>query len=151
MPALKPVPQILLTALPLVPFLLLSRVRKRAAEKRAAFDDPDNASAIRAMFLHIADWLRACGAETQNRTFGQFAPETAALLSPEYAARFADAVPVWQQAAYSDHCPTDAQRAQVRALLRETERTLYERADRKKRFRLNYVECLRGRDEDEKK
>ena len=67
-----------------------------------------------------------------------------ALTSPEYAARYAEAARIWQEAAYSDHALTDAQRQAVRELLDATAETLYEKADRRTRFRMKYVECLCG-------
>ncbi len=134
-----------LLLVPFLPFALLDRAKRLAAERRGAFDDPDNAAAIRAMFAHTMDWLRANGLQTENRPFARCAEDAGALLhSEEYAARYAESAAIWREAAYSDHAMTDAQRDAVRALLRETETSLYARANRRTRFRLKYVEHLCG-------
>ena len=136
------VPALLLA--PFLPFLLLGRVRRRREERRAAFAAADNASAVRAMFAHTMDWLRSGGLRTENRPYARCAEAVEALTSPEYAARYAEAARIWQEAAYSDHALTDAQRQAVRELLDATAETLYEKADRRTRFRMKYVECLCG-------
>ena len=127
---------------PFAPFLLVSRARRRSQEKRAAFADEDNAVAIRAMFRHTVDWLQACGMKTENRPFAQCAEGAAELLSQEYGERYAEAARIWEEAAYSDHAMDESKREVVRELMEETEKTLYERADRKTRLRLRYGACL---------
>ena len=127
---------------PFAPFLFINRARRRSREKRAAFADEDNAAAIRAMFRHTVDWLCACGMKTQNRPFAQCRDGAAALLSEEYGERYAEAARIWEEAAYSDHAMDREQRELVRGLMEETEKTLYERADRKTRLRLKYGACL---------
>ena len=137
---------LLLTAavllVPFLPFLLLNRARRCAADRRAAFGDPDNAAAIRAMFAHTMRWLRACGLQTENRPFALCKEAVAQMTSEDYAAQYAQAVAIWQEAAYSAHGMDEEQRAAVRALLDRTEKTLYERADRRTKLRLKYKECL---------
>ena len=49
---------------------------------------------------------------------------------------------LWQEAAYSEHSMSSEQREEMRQFLSETERILYDAADRKTRFRLKYLECL---------
>ncbi|MBQ2323681.1 MAG: hypothetical protein II379_03740, partial [Oscillospiraceae bacterium] len=128
--------------LPFLPFLLLTRARCRARARQAAFADADNAAAIRAMFRHVMDWLQACGLAAENRSFSACEGSAGALLSTDYAAQYAAAVPIWQEAAYSDHAMTAQQRRTVRELLETTEKTLYEKADRRTKFRLKYIACL---------
>ena len=128
--------------LPFLPFLLLTRARRRARARQAAFADADNAAAIRAMFRHVMDWLQACGLAAENRSFSACEGSAGALLSTDYAAQYAAAVPIWQEAAYSDHAMTAQQRRTVRELLETTEKTLYEKADRRTKFRLKYIACL---------
>ena len=127
---------------PFAPFVLVSRARKLAKEKRAAFADEDNAAAIRAMFRHTVDWLCACGMKTENRPFAQCREKTSALLSEEYGERYAEAAAIWEEAAYSDHAMDGEKRKFVRELMEETEKTLYERSDRKTRLRLKYAAGL---------
>ena len=133
---------IALLIVPFAPFVLVSRARKLAKEKRAAFTDADNAAAIRAMFRHTVDWLQACGMKTENRPFAQCADGAAALLSESYGERYAKAARIWEEAAYSDHAMDEGKRELVRELMEETEKTLYERSDRKTRLRLKYAACL---------
>ena len=131
-----------LLVVPFLPFLLLNRARRRVEEKRAAFAVKDNAAAIRAMFTHTMDWLRTSGLQTENRQFSQCAGAIETLTGADYAAQFADAAAIWQEAVYSDHDLTDEQRQIVRELLERTASMLYERADKRTRFRMNYVACL---------
>ena len=49
---------------------------------------------------------------------------------------------LFEEAAYSTHAMGEEQRAELQSLLTETERLLYDGADRKTKFRLKYVECL---------
>lgn len=127
---------------PFAPFLLLNRAKRRSAAVRAAFEDEDNAAAIRAMFRHTVNWLCACGMKQENRPFARCAQDTQALISAQYAERYARAAQIWEEAAYSDHVMNDAQRQTVRELMEETEKTLYASSDRKTRLRLKYAACL---------
>ena len=129
---------------PFLPFLALNRAKRRASQRRAAFSDSDNAAAIRAMFLHTVDWLRAGGLKTENRPFSRCSEAVAAITSPEFAAKYTEAAIIWREAAYSNHAMTDEQREKVRALLDEAAETLYEKADRPTRLRMKYVDCLCG-------
>ena len=133
---------IALLVLPFTPFLLLSRAKQKSAEKRAAFADEDNAAAIRAMFRHTVNWLCACGMKQRNRPYADCAQDTQALISEAYAARYAQAAKIWEEAAYSDHALDDAKRQIIKQLMEETEKTLYASSDRKTRLRLKYVACL---------
>ncbi len=129
---------------PFLPFLLIVRVKRRTDARRDAFSTADNAAAIRAMFQHTVDWLRAAGLRTENRPYAQCAPAVAELTSGAYGERYAAAAAIWREAAYSEHAMTDEQRAAVRELLDATAATLYEKADRRTRFRMKYVDCLCG-------
>ena len=131
-----------LLIVPFLPFLLLNRAKRIAGERRAAFGDADNAAAIRAMFAHTMRWLRACGLRTENRPFAQCEEAVRQMTSDEYAARYAEGVAIWQEAAYSDHAMSETQRAVIRALLERTETTLYGKADRRTKLRLKFKDCL---------
>ncbi|MFR7894087.1 MAG: hypothetical protein ACLU38_08420 [Dysosmobacter sp.] len=56
-----------LLTLPFLPFILFDARRRKAMERRAAFDSPDCGEAIRAMFLHLAAYLDRCGKGVGNR------------------------------------------------------------------------------------
>ena len=131
-----------LLTLPFLPFVLLDARRRRALERRAAFDSPDCGKAIRALFLHLTAYLDSCGKGGGNQPFAQWDGTLTRTLSPEYAVRFRQAAALFEEAAYSTHTMGEEQRAELRRLLNETERLLYDGADRKTKFRLKYLECL---------
>ena len=131
-----------LLTLPFLPFVLLDARRRRALERRAAFDSPDCGKAIRALFLHLTAYLDSCGKGGGNQPFAQWDGALTHTLSPEYAARFRQAAALFEEAVYSTHTMGEEQRAELRRLLNETERLLYDGADRKTKFRLKYLECL---------
>ena len=131
-----------LLTLPFLPFVLFDARRRRALERRAAFDSPDCSEAIRALFLHLTAYLDSCGKGGGNQPFIQWDGTLTHTLSPEYAARFRRAAALFEEAVYSTHTMGEEQRAELRRLLTETERLLYDGADRKTKFRLKYLECL---------
>ncbi len=135
---------IALLLVPFLPFLLFTRARRRTEERQAEFGVSDNAAAIRAMFLHIMDWLREGGLKTENRPFSAYERAVEELLGGQYAERFRKAVSIWQEAAYSAHAMTDEQRFSVQELLDITVAELYEQANRRTRLRMKYVACLCG-------
>ena len=104
-----------------LPAIVKDRAEKQSQKARAGFDDPDNAAAIRAMYLYARRW----------RTLSD-AP--GAIPEEIYA--------IWQEAAYSDHAMKDAQREQVRTYMKETAESVWEAADRRKRLRIRYRICL---------
>ena len=126
---------------PFLPFILLDSRRKKALARREKFDSENLSEAIRAMFLHLIAWLESCGQSAGNLPFSAW---TSHLQMPEaYLTQYKRAAALWQEAAYSDHTMTSAQRDEMRQILNETECILYDAADWKTRFRLNYMECLR--------
>ena len=129
---------------PFLPFLLLTRARRRTEEKLAEFSVPDNAAAIRAMFLHVMDWLQEGGLKTENRPFSAYERAVEELLGGQYAERFRVVLPLWQEAAYSTHAMSDEQRLSVKELLDMTAAKLYEQANRRARLRIKYLACLCG-------
>lgn len=131
-----------LLIVPFLPFLLLERAKRRAAARRTAFESADAAAAIRAMFAHMMLLLRACGLQTENRPFAQCGEAVRLFTSDECAARYAEGVAIWQEAAYSGHAMSETQRAAIRALLEKTEAALYAKADWRAKLRLKYKECL---------
>ena len=63
-------------------------------------------------------------------------------LTQEYWADYRAGVLLWQEAAYSGHAMNEAQQEQMAALLHRTEQLVYGAADRRLRFRLQYIDCL---------
>ena len=102
-----------------VPAVVRDRVRKRRARNRADFDNPDAATAIRAMYLHSRRWLR---------------------LRPEPVPEDIDAL--WLQAAYSDHPLSDDRRAQMEQYLAQVEQRVWQSATKRERLRIRYRLCL---------
>lgn len=130
---------VLLTLIgPFLPFLWLDRQRRRAAAMREAFDAEDPAQAIAAMFRQVTRLMIACGARPDNR--GLSMPD--AQLPAAYRFAYRRGITLFQEAVYSDHPMTGEQKAQMAALLRQAQQLVYERAGRRLRFRLQYVECL---------
>ena len=127
---------------PFLPFLWLDRQKRRAADARAGFASEDPAEAIAAMFRHVARCLVACGVRPDSRGFAALCGREALGLTEAYWADYRAGALLWQEAAYSDHPMTEAQRAQMAALLRRTERLVFEAAGRRQRFRLQYIDCL---------
>lgn len=125
---------------PFLPFLWFDRQRRRAAAMREAFDAEDPAQAIAAMFRHVARLMIACGARPDNLGFSM--PDDQLDLPAAYRAAYRHGIALWQEAVYSDHPMTAEQKAQMAALLHQTRQLVYERASRRLRFRLQYVECL---------
>ena len=133
---------ILLLIVPFLPFLLLNRTRKRRVEIQASFANENNGEAICAMFAHLMTWLHFCGLPEENRPFSQCGEAVRALLPDDLAARFSSAVPIWQEAAYSDHQMTAGQRETVCLLLRDTSKLLYARSPAGQRFRMKAIHGL---------
>lgn len=129
-----------LLVVPFLPFLLLDSRRRKALERRERFESEDYAEAIRAIFLHLIAYLDSCGKGLENISFTAW---TKRLNMPaEYLPLYEQAAMLWQEAAYSTHPMSSGQREEMRRYLSETERVLYDAADRKTRFRLKYLECL---------
>ncbi len=133
---------LLLTAalpiLPFLPFILLNRRRKKAAETRKAFRSPDVREAVFAVFQQVIRWLEATGNGGGNAPYAEWHAD----LSPDYGERFARCEKLFEEAAYSTHEMREEQRRQVLELLEETERILLRKAGRMERLRLRYRECL---------
>ena len=108
-------------ALLFIPAVIKDRAEKKRALARAGFDDPDHAAAIRAMYLYARRW-RALGAEDRE-------------IPPEVYA-------IWQEAAFSGHTMTRAQREAMHAYMKQTAQQVWQEADRKKRLAIRYRVCL---------
>ena len=128
--------------LPFMPAAALNRRRRKAREKRAAFDSPDRGEALCAMFRHTARYLEATGHGAGNLPFRAWPASLRGNMPEKYVDSFEKCCILFEEAAYSGHEITEAQTAQVRELLAETERLVYDRAGWRERLRLRYAECL---------
>ena len=131
-----------LLTLPFAPFLFFNAKRKRSLARRAAFASPDCAEAIRAMFLHLAAYLEACGMGAGNRSFSRWPELLSGHMSADYVRQYRRAAAIFSEAVYSTHPMTEAQRTDMEKILDETEHILYDEAGWKQKLRLKYVECL---------
>lgn len=130
---------VLLLAVPFVPFFLLDSRRRKALAYRSEFGSADGSAAVRVMFPHIVRCLTAFGLQDDNDDFSML---DLSSLPSAYVQMYREAVGAWQQAEYSDHPVSTRQKSAVAALLQETERFVYDAADRRQRFRLRYLDCL---------
>ena len=116
--------------------------RKKVLAERERFCSENISEAVCAMFRHIALWLTYAGCGSGNRPYRDWAAGLDGHLPPEYIQHYEACVPVFEEAAFSDHSLNEQQRSAVRDLLDETENLIYARADRKERLRLRYTLCL---------
>ena len=128
--------------LPFVPAAVLNRRQKKARETRAAFMSPDRNEAACAMFRHAAKYLEKTGRGAGNRPFRDWPTALAGKMPEKYVDSFQKCCILFEEAAYSDHQLTEEQAGQVREMLAETERLLYDEAGWRQRLRLRYTECL---------
>ncbi len=128
--------------LPFVPAAALNRRRKKAREARKLFASSDRNEAACAMFRHAAKYLAATGIGAGNLPFREWPAAMAGKMPEKYIDSFRKCCILFEEAAYSDHELTEEQAGQVRELLAETERLLYDQAGWRQRLRLRYTECL---------
>ena len=107
-----------------VPAILRDRLQKRRDRNRAGMESADNAEAIRSTFRYALLWLRAS--------------ESDAREMPGYDAAYK----LWQEAAFSDHAMSDAQRDQMTAFQKTVSDTIQSRAGRRLRWKLRYRYAL---------
>ncbi|MGX8699568.1 MAG: hypothetical protein ACSW8F_06520, partial [bacterium] len=86
---------ILLALLLFVPALFRDFLEKRRQRNRRFLKEADNALAAQGMFLHALKWLRLAGVEAGN------APYSALEVPPPLRDAYAEALPLWQEAAYA--------------------------------------------------
>ena len=116
--------------------------RKKALAGRKIFLSEDMSAAVCAMFRHIAAWLTFAGCGSGNRPFRDWTEGLEGCMPPDYIRRYADCIPIFEEAAFSDHPLDIEQWGLVRGLLDETEDLIYGRADRKQKMQLRYMLCL---------
>ena len=128
--------------LPFLPFLYGNARRKKAMEARALFQAEDPGEALRALFRCAAAYLENGGFGGGNRPYRQWPENWRDRLPEGYQKQFIACARLFEEAAYSDHPMTEAQREQVRLFFSETERIFFDEADWKEKLRLRYVKCL---------
>ena len=128
--------------LPFIPAAAMNRRRKKAREARALFTSPNRNEAICAMFRHTAKYLEKTGRGAGNRPFRDWPDALEGKMPEKYVDSFRKCCILFEEAAYSDHEMTEMDAGEVRGLLAETERLLYDQAGRRQRLRLRYMECL---------
>ncbi len=133
---------ILLLTLPFLPFLLAGERRKKALARRKAFLSPDDNEAVRAMFTHCAACIESCLGDGGNSDFALLPEKLGDGFGADYPLRCREAVGIWLEAAYSGRGVGSEKRALMRSFLDETEELMYDKADRKSRLRMKYLEYL---------
>ena len=107
-----------------VPAVIRDRLQKRRDQNRAGMESANNAEAIRATFRYALLWLRAS--------------ESDAREIPGYDAAYK----LWQEASFSDHAMSDAQRDQMTAFQKTVSDTIQSRAGMRLRWKLRYRYAL---------
>jgi hypothetical protein len=133
---------VLFALLLFVPSLLSDWQKRRRARNRAGLNSPDCAAAVRAAFLYAMRWLTVGGLSPENCPYSGYAPQIAQRFSPQLCTQFQAALPLWQEAAYSDHPMTQNQRGQMLSFSTLAQQTVWEQLDRKGRFLAKYVYAL---------
>lgn len=133
---------ILLIIAPFLPFLWLNARRKKAMEGRKAFEAENVNDAVCAIFQQVIAWLEVMKLDAGNLPYREWARQMPESVSPDYAQRFASCAALFEEAAYSSHPLTEAQRQQALDLLEQTEKAFWAKADWKQRLYLRYIACL---------
>ncbi|MBQ6961380.1 MAG: hypothetical protein IJP78_10430 [Clostridia bacterium] len=128
--------------LPFLPFLYGNARRKKAQEARRMFQSENPGEALCAMFRHAAKYLETGGCGGGNLPYRQWAEAFPERLPESYKEQYAACAALFEEAAYSEHPMTEAQREQTRLFLSETERIFFDEADWKEKLRLRYGKCL---------
>ncbi len=136
---------VLLIILPFGIIFLIVRAQRRASAYRADFSSPDSRRAVRALFKHIADIAAAAGLSTGNSNYSELEKELAeggTIFGEGFSVKFQRALKDWQEASYSVHELDPEEKSFLKSLSDEAERCLYMASDRRKRFRLRFIDCL---------
>ena len=128
--------------MPFLPFLYLNARRKKALEARLPFQSDNPGEALCAMFRHAAAYLENGGFGGGNLPYRKWPDIWQKALPEAYKKQYAACARLFEEAAYSDHPMTEAQREQARLFLSETERIFFDEADWKEKLRLRYGKCL---------
>lgn len=119
------------------------RLRKRTERERAGIDDENHAVSVRAMFLYAVRWLQCYGIAPGNVNYGAWPAALQGTMSEDYQQAFEEILPLWREAAYSDHEMTVRQREDAYTFLKRTGDEIWEKADWRERLHLKYCCALR--------
>lgn len=129
-------------ALLFVPAILSDHVKRKRERNREGLSDSDPGRAIRASIPYAFRWLRLSGLEPGNEPYSACGDSLGALYSPELQASFEAALPLWQEAVYSEHVMNEAQRETVRAFTTAARNAVWEKLPKRRRFLARYVYAL---------
>ncbi len=125
-----------------VPAIFQDRRRKRLAANRAGWDGENCADAISAMFVYVLKWFPMLGLRPGNIPFRDYPDYLATQLPQEFVNSFSNILPLWQEAAFSSHPMTEAQRGAMRDYLSDFTAAMWARATRLQRLRIRYQKAL---------
>lgn len=134
---------ILLFALVLfVPAIFSDWTKKRRERNRAGLEVENIPAAVRSGFRYALRWLTLGGLPPENRLYGSYAPAVEALFSPELRRQYEAVLPLWREAAYSEHPMTEAQRAEMRRFAEQARETVWAGLGKRGRFLARYIYAL---------
>lgn len=125
-----------------LPAVLSDAWKRRRAKNRAWMDDPDPSAAVRAGFLYALRWLRLGGLPPANVPFSGCAPAVQERFSPALREAYEAVLPLWQEAAYSDHPMEEAQRERMADFARQVRQAVWDGLDPRRRFLARFVYAL---------
>lgn len=126
-----------------VPAVWNDRLRKRTERERFGIEDENHDVSIRAMFLYAVRWLQSYGVAPGNVNYGAWSTALQDTMSEAYQQAYEEVLPIWREAAYSDHEMTAQQRECVYAFLKRTGDEIWARANWRQRLHLKYRCALR--------
>ncbi len=129
-------------ALLFVPAVFSDCVKRKRERNREGLSDSDPGRAIRASLPYAFRWLRLGGLEPGNEPYSACGDSLGALYSLELQASFEAALPLWQEAVYSEHVMNESQRETVRAFTAAAQNAVWERLPKRRRFLARYFYAL---------
>lgn len=140
---------VLLVIMPFGIIFLVVRAQRKASAYREAFSSGDSRVAVKALFRHIADLMKASGIGDGNSNYSDLEKALEgddSVFGDGFTEKFRRALFDWQEAIYSVHEVPQEEKSFLQGLSDEAERMLYEASDRRKRFRLRFIDCLVSED-----
>lgn len=119
---------------------------RRGIKKRdmmfASFESEDISEAICCMFGYTAKMLLAWGLDPVNGSLQNQKEEFVRLMGEDTASKYEEAVSLYQEAKYSDHDMSEADRINIRAFKDNVYETMWERSSTMERIKYNYMYFL---------
>ena len=103
---------------------------------RKQFGASNVSIAIRHMFRYQFALLQLMGLKSANLDFSEYVIPLQSLTDAAYGASYQNAVMLWQEAAFSEHLMTEAQRLQMRAIVTQTTQTALAHSGFRRKCRL---------------